>query len=274
MAKPVKQNKKNNQQQQKKKVDKKAAPDSKGWIKWAFIGVIVLITFITFIPAQKNNFTNWDDDQYILDKPHIAKPIVEAASYFFSNIYFSNYHPLTMILYAIEFHSAAPVKGLYSDPAIYHDTSIFIHLLNVMMVFWFIFLLSGKRLEVAAIVALFFGIHPMHVESVAWIAELKDVLYTFFFIGGLISYYKYISNKEKKSIMLILLTFVLFVLSGLSKPAATTFPLSMIVIDFYCRRKFTVWVWMEKVPFFIGAVIFGILTYKAQVSTAIAPLEQ
>jgi len=273
MAKPIKQNKNIKQPEVKKKVDKKAVPETKGWVKWAFVGVIVLITYIAFIPAQKNNFTNWDDDQYILDNPHLAKPIGEAVSYFFSNIYFSNYHPLTMILYAIEFHSSTPVKGLFSDPAIYHDVSIFIHLLNVMMVFWFIFLLSGRRLEVAAIVALFFGIHPMHVESVAWIAELKDVLYAFFFIGGLISYYKYINGKEKKKINLIVLTFILFVLSGLSKPAAVTFPLILILLDFYNKRKFTINVWMEKIPFFIISLIFGILTIKAQKETAIGSFE-
>src|ERR1035437_3701017 len=275
---------KNKQQQNKPKPpvkvnkpqQKKATtPKSPSWLLWALVAGIVIVTFISFTPALKNDFTNWDDDHYVSDNHLLAKPTGEAVKYFFSNFYFSNYIPLTMILYTMEYHATEinPATN-QPKPEIFHTTSVVIHCIDVMMVFWFIFLLSGRRLDVATIVALFFGIHPMHVESVAWVAELKDVLYTFFFMGGLIAYYKYISNKEKKPIMLLLFTLVLFTLSGLSKPAATTFPLSLIVIDFYCRRKFTVSVWLEKVPFFIGAIIFGYLTYKAQVSTAIAPLEQ
>ena len=163
-------------------------------LTWVLLGVIVLVTYITFYPALKNNFTNWDDHLYVVQNPSLAKPIPEGAIYFFHQNYFAfNYHPLTMIVYSLEYHIAK------LNPHFYHSVNIFIHLVNVILVFFFIWLLSGKKTEVAAIVSLLFGIHPMHVESVAWISELKDVLYTFFFLGGLIIYYKYI-KKEKKSI--------------------------------------------------------------------------
>ena len=117
---------------------------------------------------------------------------------------------------------------------------------------------------VASCVSLFFGIHPMHVESVAWIAELKDVLYTFFFLGGLIAYYYYIINKEKKHYKLLFVAFILFALSGLSKPAAVVFPVVLLLIDYYTKRKSDIQLWMEKIPFFILTILFGIITIKAQ----------
>lgn len=240
---------------------------SPNWIKWAFVGAIVVITFIVFAPALKNNFTNWDDNHYVTENTQLAKPIGESISYYFSNFYFCNYHPLTMIVYAMEFHS------VQLHPELYHKVSLLLHLLNVMLVFWFIYLLSGKKLEVGVIVAFFFGIHPMRVESVAWIAELKDVLYTFFFMGGLIAYYKYIKSGEKKNIGLYLLTFILFILSGLSKPAAVIFPLVLILIDYYTKRKFTIKVWLEKIPMLLVALTLGILTVKAQETEAIAKFE-
>jgi len=240
---------------------------SPGWIKWALVGAIVVITSIVFAPALNNNFTNWDDNHYVTENTQLAKPIGESISFYFSNFYFCNYHPLTMIVYALEFHS------VQLHPELYHKISLLLHLLNVMLVFWFIYLLSGKKLEVAVIVAFFFGIHPMRVESVAWIAELKDVLYTFFFMGGLIAYYKYIKIGEKKNIMLYLFTFILFILSGLSKPAAVIFPLVLILIDYYTRRKFTIKVWLEKIPMLLVSLVLGILTVKAQETEAIAKFE-
>ncbi|MEI6817204.1 MAG: tetratricopeptide repeat protein [Bacteroidota bacterium] len=243
------------------------------WIKYVLVAVIVIVTYVSFAPALKNNFTNWDDDRYILDNTRLQKTYDECAKFYFSNFFFSNYHPLTMMLYTYEFHNATPIKGIFTNPDIFHKTNVMLHLLNVLLVFWFIFLLSGRRLEVAAIVSLFFGIHPMHVESVAWIAELKDVLYTGFFIAGLIAYHQYISGKEKKNLLLYILTIVFFIISGLSKPAAVTFSLMLPLMDFYMKRKFDKFVWLEKIPFLAISLIFGYLTIKVQQTTSIAKFE-
>src|SRR5665213_2284058 len=216
--KQIPSNKATKQPEIKRKTQTKSTQGSSlSWIKWAIVGAIVIVTYLVFSPALENNFTNWDDNHYVTDNPQLAKPIGESVSYYFSNFYFCNYHPLTMIVYAMGFHS------VQLHPELYHKVSLILHLLNVMLVFWFIYLLSGKKLEVAIIVSFFFGIHPMRAESVAWVAELKDVLYTFFFMGGLIAYYKFIKSGEKKNIGLYLLTFILFILSGLSKPAAVIF---------------------------------------------------
>ena len=236
------------------------------WTKYLLLGVILLITFIVFYPVLINNFTNWDEKTYVLNNPQLKLTVMEGVKYFFGlNFYVANYHPLTMIIYMMEYHFAK------LDPQIYHVINLLIHLLNVMMVFIFIYLLSNRKIEVAFIVALFFGIHPMHVESVAWIAELKDVLYTFFFIGGLITYYLYLKGR-KESAYYLLLTFILFTFSLLSKTAAVMFPLVLLLMDYYLGKKINLKTFAIKIPFFIAAIIFGIINLKAQ-ETSITKVE-
>ena len=235
------------------------------------MGLITLITYISFSPATKNNFINWDDNAYVFDNPHLSKPVPEAISYFFASNYFiGNYIPITMTVYILEYKAA----GL--DPYFYHKLNIFLHVVNTLLVFYFVYLLSKKRLAVAVIVALLFGIHPMHVESVAWISELKDVLYSLFFLSGLLLYHHYLILKKaplqktnKKNFAqnpLVILTTIgfLFILSVLSKPAAITFPFILILIDYYTERKFDKWLWIEKIPFFIISILFGIIALVAQ----------
>jgi protein O-mannosyl-transferase len=101
------------------------------------------------------------------------------------------------------------------------------------------------------------------VESVSWVAERKDVLYTFFFIGGLLFYLKYLETGMKK-ILFYFSALILFIVSVLCKPASVTMPVIMLLIDFYLSRKFDRKCWLEKIPFFAVSVIFGIISIKAQ----------
>ncbi len=257
---------------------KQSNTQSNSWKIFTLLGIISIITLFSFSPAFKNSFISWDDDRHVYENKNLSKPIQEAVVYYFEpNYVLGNYIPLTMITYTLAYHAAGV------DPQFFHAVNIFIHLANVLLVFWLIYLLSGRKLLVASIVSLLFGIHPMHVESVAWVSELKDVLYGFFFIAGLIAYCKYLEAKDenpdainfkmtatpqdKRNIYrLIVLTFIFFVLSTLSKPAAIVFPLVLLLLDFYYRRKFDKWAWIEKIPFFTISVILGIIAIKAQVS--------
>lgn len=257
------------------KPSSKKASAQKNNSKWWLVSAILILTFVAFSPTLKNNFTNWDDDRYVLDNAMLSKPYSECVKFYFSNIFFNNYHPLTMMVYAFVYHHSEPVQSVVVNPESFHEINLIIHLLNILLVFWFAFLLSERRMEVAAIVAMLFAVHPMHVESVAWISELKDVLYGFFFIGGLIAYYQYINYTERsfKKTGFYLLTFILFVLSGLSKPAAVTFTLMLPLIDYYVKRKFTFNCWLEKLPFFIVSIVLGIITYIAQKPDSIGKIE-
>jgi protein O-mannosyl-transferase len=143
----------------------------------------------------------------------------------------------------------------------YHVLNLLLHLINCFLVFRLTYLLSTKNLIIAFTTAILFGIHPMHVESVAWISERKDVLYGLFFLAGLISYTKYVDTSSRKQYFFALL-FLIF--SLLSKPAAVIFPVVLFCIDLLRKRKLTIKLIVEKIPFFIPAVIIGVLTVAAQ----------
>lgn len=228
------------------------------WSRPWFVSVLAaFFTCLCFGPVLNNGFINWDDNAYVFENQHLQRPLTESLPYFFgANYFIGNYIPLTMLVYALEYKQA----GL--DAQLYHAVNLLLHALNVILMFWFIYRLSRKKTFVAAFVALMFGVHPMHVESVAWVAELKDVLYSFFFLAALLTYLNY-TEKEKK-IGWFTLSFLLFSISVLCKPAAIVFPLVALLIDYYHERKADTRLWLEKIPFFIVSVVFGIVAIIAQ----------
>lgn len=220
-----------------------------GWI----IPVILIVTFIAFFPVFNAGFVNWDDSDYVVDNILIKDP--SRLGELLTAPLQGNYHPITMLSLAIN-HM---ISG--EEAWSYHLFNLLFHLINCILVFRLVFLLSNKNLIISFVTALFFGIHPMHVESVAWISERKDVLYGLFFLLGLISYTKYVDNGSKKQYWL---TFLFLVLSVLSKPAAAIFPIVLFCIDILRKRKFSLPLITEKILFFIPAIAIGILTIMAQ----------
>ena len=229
---------------------------------------IIILTYIAFSPSLKNGFTNWDDNVYIGENMLIKDFSAENIKKIFNPDFAvsNNYHPITILSLALDYK----LSGYKAKT--FHITNLLFHLLNTILVFWFIFLLSDKKIVVAAIVAIFFGIHPMHVESVAWISERKDLLYTFFFMAALISYYKYISAQGKRKTTLYIITLLFFLFSILSKAMAVVLPVVLLLLDYYKTRKISKYVFLEKIPFFALSLFFGILASEIQ-SGAIAKLE-
>ena len=221
---------------------------------------LALLTFVVFSPSLNNTFTNWDDDRYVVNNADIRGFGSEQLGNIFSKPYVSNYQPVAVLSLSLNY----AVSG--DKPFSYILVNILLHVFNTVLVFYFIYLLSMRRIEVALLVALLFAIHPMHVESVSWISERKDVLYTFFFMGGLITFLKYLDTKAMKY---LLYTLGLFVLSVLSKPAAVIFPLVLVAIYGYKGYKFQVKNLMVTVPFFVISLIMGLVTIKMQAATAI-----
>src|SRR5258705_6432494 len=204
-------------------------------LPWFFL--VAVLTAVCLWPMLKNEFTNWDDEFYIINNPLLRGPDWKGI---FSQQVLGNYHPLTIISYAFNY----AISGL--DPFSYLLVNYLFHIVNTILVFYFIWNISGKNKFIAAFVALIFGIHPMHVESVAWVAERKDVLYTFFFLLSLIQYYKYLNsdfrNKKWYSFLFAKkywLTFLFFLLSLLSKPAAIIVPLVLLLLDYWKGRSIT-----------------------------------
>ena len=236
--------------------------------EFLYAGVIACFTLLLYLPSLKNGFVDWDDPGYLRDNLAIHQLGWEQLKTIFTSFYSGNYHPLTTLSYAVEY----AVSG-YHSATLYHFNNLWLHTVNVLLVFWFIRLISRNGI-VAAIVALLFGIHPMHVESVAWISERKDLLYSAFFLAGLICYCYYLREpgvlEEKKtrfsnaSRKFYLLSLGFFILSLLSKSAAVVMPLVLLLVDFLLKRKFTAKQLAEKIPFFALALLFGILALLSQ----------
>lgn len=231
----------------------------------AIVAAILIITYICFYPALsiKKEFTNWDDPGYVTEQTLVKSLSAENIKTLFkpTTEVMLNYHPLTMISLAINYkYSGLKIKS-------YIYTNIFIHLFNTFLVFIFIYFLSQKRFWAGAIAALWFGVHPMHVESVAWIAERKDVLYCFFFLLSCITYLRYLETKKWTYLIGV---FLLFVLSCLSKAMAVPLPLVLLLIDYYRQRKIDAKAILEKVPFLLLALWIGYNATVIQSAGAIA----
>jgi tetratricopeptide (TPR) repeat protein len=237
---------------------------------------ILAITLVVFIPSLFNDFTNWDDPDYVLDNRFVVQLTWEniktyfmagiaPAEYGYPRSLVSNYHPLTMLSLGINYAMTG------RNASSYHATNLLLHLIDTALVFALIYRLSGRKWQGAAFAALLFGIHPMHVESVAWVAERKDVLYGLFFIWALITYHRYLEQGNRRQ---LIYTFVLFLLSLLSKPTAVMLPIVLLLMDYYHHRKITLNTLLEKVPFFIFSVILGLITINIQREEAIGALSE
>jgi len=250
----------------------------KPYVTWGLLFIISLITFIAYQPALDNDFVNWDDTRYVVDietrngittekvlYPYLTDISFESIKKMFfaeeGRYHMGNYHPLAMLSLAIDYQ-------LYEwNPKGYHLTNIIIHIINTILVFWFFFfflkqLQIWRAWEMALITALLFGVHTLHVESVAWVSERKDVLYTLFFLASLVSYVLYI-QKEKYSFLFLSLLF--FLLSLFSKAQAVSLAGTLVAVDFILKRKiFSIKVILEKIPYFALGILFGIIALKAQ----------
>lgn len=227
-------------------------------------GIIALITILLYWKAGGAGFVSLDDTEYIIND-HIIKDLSwDGILEMFTSFRVANYHPLTTLSWAIEYK-------LYGyDPAMFHRTNVALHILNTLLVFMIARKLSGQILT-AAVTSLFFGIHPMHVESVAWISARKDVLFSLFFIFSILSYIKFTDNRKKG--FWYAASLILFIASLLSKAAAVVLPMVLLLIDHYRKHKISRADIIEKMPFFALATAVGVLAYFAQHSVgAVNPL--
>lgn len=258
-------------------------PLPKSWWKkkpalWALLALL-LLTIIAYSPTFSNDFTNWDDDLYVAENTLVtqgdyagmfsldygqailaALDSSKAAGLDTRSFVAGNYHPLTIASLAINYQ----MGGL--NPDYYQATNILLHLLNTLLVFVVVLGWCRSIPIIAWIAAALFALHPMHVESVAWIAERKDVLYTFFFLLGLWGYHHY--QKDKNAYWLAL-TFLFFLLSCLSKPAAVIFPVVLLLLDWWYQRPLLkARVFLEKIPFFLMSLLFGLITLTTQIDSS------
>jgi hypothetical protein len=192
-------------------------------------------------PCLNNGFTNWDDTEYIVNNPKIRTLSLESVKTIFSSTDLRMYSPLSTFSYALNYRLA----GL--DPRVFHATDLVLHLANTALV------MILTRILIAGVwpaffTALLFGIHPAHVESVAWAAERKDMLYAFFYLAAMTVY-----GSGLGRINAYFLSFALFVCALLSKPMAMTLPLALLLMDYLKPEGIRMRHWLHKAPFFAAA---------------------
>lgn len=206
--------------------------------------VVSLIIFSIYSPSLSNGFVNWDDDVHLLENPFVHGWDAAHIREIFSTTVNKIYLPLTALSFAAEYHFAG------QNPFVYHLTNLLLHILVSVMV-----MVLGLRLGLgpipSALAALVFGIHPIHVESVAWVTERKDVLYSFFYLAAMLSYCSYLKESPRHSVTgrrfsFLVLTFILGLLSMMAKPMALSLPLVLLVLDWWVKRRISVWALLEK----------------------------
>lgn len=211
------------------------------------LSVLAAWTFFIFSPALENGFLNWDDAGYVAANPAIREFSPKAIAGLFSSYHLALYKPLTLFSFAVEYHF------FKLNPFFYHLTNVLLHCVNAILVFVLIRGI-GSKMSVAFLAAVFFAVHPLRVESVAWIAERKDVLYALFFLLSLVFYLRYAERKGRAYFVLSLASFVL---SLLSKPVAVLLPFVLLLLDDVTQRAPRGFFFKEKAPFFLAAVLMG-----------------
>jgi protein O-mannosyl-transferase len=221
-----------------------------------YLAIIILITAGVFSYAASCEIVNWDDEAYINLNKYIKDMSWEGIKNMFAldAFYGGNYHPLVAFTNGVEY-------SLFGQNAMtFHIGNVIIHLINVILVYIFIKKLSNLP-AVALGVAALFAWHPMHVESVIWISERKDVLYSCFYLLAMIAYINFLDSKKA---FYLVLGVIWFLLSLLSKSMAVTLPLVLILINWYKNKSFNLKSIMPILPYFALSLAFGLLALKSQ----------
>jgi protein O-mannosyl-transferase len=226
-----------------KKIKNKQVSYSKKWL-WGGL-FLAAFTFLLFSPSLKYDFVNWDDDVNIYDNENVVRFDVNGI---FTDHVIGNYNPLTTLTFALEY------KSVGEKPFLYHLNNLLLQVLCTLLVFM---LMRKMKLSFLGsfLVALLFGIHPMHVESVVWVTERKDVLFGAFFLLSLIFYTDYL---EKKKNLFFILSLGVFVFALLSKIQAVALAPTLLLIDYWYNRKIDRKLILEKIPFFLLALVTGL----------------
>ena len=252
--------------------------------------LLVLATAAVYYQVAKFDFINFDTDQYVYANSFVKEGLtVNSIRWAFSTMHVSNWHPLTWLSHMldIELYGLAPGR--------HHLTNVLFHIANTLLLFGVLRRMTGSLWR-TGLVAVLFALHPLHVESVAWIAERKDLLSTFFGLLAIWSYTHYGRHRRVGSYLLLVL---FFILSLIAKPMLVTLPFGLLLLDYWPLRRFQsenlkkpsestrqrnsqtspAWLIVEKIPLLILSAASCAVTFYAQstggavVSLALHPLQ-
>jgi tetratricopeptide (TPR) repeat protein len=211
--------------------------------RWILSSLLVLATAIAFGGSLRNEFVGWDDQNLILGNPLIWTLDPRIWWSFDPELY----DPLTLLAYQV-LHLAFGFS-----PLAFHGFSLLVHIGNVILLFWFLRRIVADD-RAGFLGALLFAVHPLHTEAIAWASGLKDLLCTFFFLLGVLSYSE---SRDRAGQRFQWLTPVFFILALLAKITAITLPLVLLLIDIYKHGKIDRQQLAEKWLYFAVAGLFG-----------------
>lgn len=241
--------------------------------KYIVILLLIIVTAAVYWQVRDHDFVYYDDQEYIFENRHVQDGLtMKGVRWAFTSTYASNWHPLTWLSHMADRQFFGP------SPVGTHLVNVFLHILNSVLLMVLLFRMTGAFWQ-SAFVAALFALHPLHVESVAWAAERKDVLSGLFFLLTILLYVRHV---ELPGLCRYLASLVCFVLGLMAKPMLVTLPFVLLLLDYWPLKRFDPFplvrdaslvgqplrrLVMEKTPFFLFAVISSVATIIAQRSS-------
>ena len=229
---------------------------------WAVAALLVLLTVAAYFPVHQFGFVQLDDPAYVTENPQVQRGLtVEGVQWAFTTGHAANWHPLTWLSHMLD------VSLFGMTPGAHHVVNVVIHTLSTVLLF---LLLTGvtSALWRSAFVAAVFALHPLHVESVAWVAERKDVLAAFFWMTTLAAYAWYVVRPSRGRMAGVAVSLALGLMS---KPMLVTLPCVLLLLDRWPLQRITHWqpatVWplfKEKIPLFVLVATSSVVTLVVQ----------
>ncbi len=231
-----------------------------GPITWAALLLMILGSLTAFGPAIHYPFVDWDDPKYVSQNNDLGALSWEQVKVQSRSMVMGNYHPLTMLSYSCDILIAGA-----KNPHVMHATNLALHIINALLVFLFLWLLCGRP-DVASMASLFFALHPARAETIGWISDRKDTMMLFF---GMLMLCAYVIHQRRSHKAWLIASFGFFVCACLSKGMAVTLAPTLLLIDHYFGRSLREpKVRVEKAPFILAALVFGVVAVHAQIATA------
>jgi len=244
---------------------------------------LTIITLATFWQVQNHEFVIYDDYEYITGNSHAQAGLTfDGIVWAFTTTHVSNWHPLTWLSHMLDCH----LYGL--NPKGHHFNNVLLHIASTLLLFLVLERMTGALWR-SSFVAALFALHPLHVESVAWVASRKDVLSTFFWMLTVLAYVRYVEQPGLNRYLLVLL---FFALGLMSKPMLVTLPFVLLLLDYWPLGRFQFgqsvgdsnpktqeavnlryhrWIGLhliwEKVPFFVFAAVSSLVTLQSQLGS-------
>ncbi|HVX14532.1 MAG TPA: tetratricopeptide repeat protein [Pirellulales bacterium] len=247
-------------------------PENSGRRQLAISAALAVAVALTYGGSLRNGFVNFDDDRYVFANPHVQQGLsLSNIEWAFRATDCANWHPITWLSLQLDVTLFGPKAWGF------HFANLLLHGANVLLLFHVLSLLTGA-LGRSALVAALFAVHPLHVESVAWVAERKDVLSGFFFFLALLAWYRYLRQPGWRPYGVVMLALACGLLA---KPMLVTFPFVLLLLDWWpCARwrpltetdettrafdpQSAQRLLLEKVPLLVLAIASSIVTYLVQ----------